>query len=198
MGAAVAANSSCPVSLLQRLSIDAETRVRAAAVRNPNCPQALLRSFAADPDPVTRLNTATNTSCGADLLQQLSVDADLRVRVAAARNPNCPQALLRSFAADPDPVMRGNVASNPNCPPDDLLEQMSTDHHSGVVKDLARRVQCPESVLRILSSHKTIAVRRAVAAHPNCPLDLMAELAAADNNLAVVEDVARNPAGMRG
>ena len=131
----------------------------------------------------------------------LSRCADPRVRWAAASAPWAGETVLRGFAADPEPAVRAAVALREDCL-QDLRRTFAADpapevraavvYAHGTCKDGA----CDAAWLPPLAADVSPIVRRAVAAVPDLPADIVGRLLN-DADGVVRKQASRSPHAIR-
>lgn len=175
-------NRSSTPSLLSALSEDRDKKVRTNAASNTNTPLISLERLAKDPEPVVRAGVARNLVAPPQLVAQLTKDPDESVRVAAAANSSCPQEVLLALAssslaslASSDQSIRFCVSANPSCPKEALLLfARSRNYH--LRRAILSRMSIDREVFEVLCSDQEWTLRRDVAQHRSCPLDLLERL----------------------
>ncbi|MFC5754680.1 hypothetical protein [Actinomadura rugatobispora] len=103
-------------------------------------------------------------------------------RVLEARGRHTPPERLHELAEDPLPAVRIAIAKNPQTPPQ-VLRRLADDEHPTVAWNALLRPQMPETGLRRLAElesrnhgRRNLALREAIAHHPNAPEPLRTEL----------------------
>lgn len=143
-------------------------------------------------------------------LEELAKES-LALRELVSQNPNAPAELLHTLAHSPDRSLHQSIVQNPNCPrellvwlgsrcaegffrnpalPLLLLEDPNYfSYHS--YETLCAYPEAPSYYLRIAAGCPRVEPRRAVAANPKCPLDVLVEM------LSDEDDVVRTIAAKR-
>ncbi|WP_161768762.1 variant leucine-rich repeat-containing protein, partial [Picosynechococcus sp. NKBG042902] len=197
----VAANSAAPKSLLQHLAETGTEAVKKCCAANPNTPkETLLRLAANFPEefvgnPVFNLLRLENPQLLQDLpqkgLQKLLAKADVEVDI------------VRSLAAHPDPEiavpakchLHSTITINPAWESEALANRLSN------IKGGRAKYKEYKNEILVLIWNGTAAeniqflpveMRARVAENPNCPLELLQQLAH-DKNELVRAKVAENP-----
>jgi len=93
-----------------------------------------------------------------------------------ASNPSIPASMIARLAANRDEEVRWGVAYNPNAPVETLLRLRTPGKYSTMNEYLARNPRIPTEVL-LQMYRNTESNRSAFAMNPNCPADLMREIA---------------------
>lgn len=93
---------------------------------NPNTPPSVLDdlSLGADSNMLERI--AENSNTGAGTLAQLSYQAIAEIRIATASNPTTPLASIMMLVTDENPDVRFSIAENPKVPAE-ALQALSGD-----------------------------------------------------------------------
>lgn len=93
---------------------------------NPNTPPSVLDdlSIGADSNMLERI--AENSNTGAGTLAQLSYQAIAEIRIATASNPTTPLASIMMLVTDENPDVRFSIAENPKVP-EEALQALSGD-----------------------------------------------------------------------
>lgn len=99
----MAGNPHTSEAVLEKLSQEPNSTVRARVAENPNAPQAVLKKLAGDKDPEVRMGVAENPKAPTELVEKLAKDESDDVRLGIASNPQCPQNILKQLAADENP-----------------------------------------------------------------------------------------------
>jgi len=99
-----------------------------------------------------------------------------------ASNPSIPASMIARLAANRDEEVRWGVAYNPNAPVETLLRLRTPGKYSTMNEYLARNPRIPTEVL-LQMYRNTESNRSAFAMNPNCPADLMREIAGQGTDL---------------
>lgn len=193
LAALVAKNPSSSQSLLRRLSMQEEWRVRQAVAANERLAPSLLRQMAKDPDRDVRLAAASNRSTPSEALQGLLGDPDDEVRQAVLANPTLDKQNLTEL----DRLQQGDatlsheqlshwlrqgswlrrwVALHPALPAD-LQQSCAKDGDWQVRQAVAQNPNANPKLLELLAQDPDPDVRQAVTAHLSTPATVLAKLA---------------------
>ena len=193
-----AAHEYTSAKTLARLAKSADEDVRRTVARNPTTPSEVLAVLATDAHPFVRLAAASNDALDVDLLAGLAYDDEPRVRVSVARNGRLDPTLIRELLHDKDRDVRLAALRNPSVRSDDkaqaeqereqawraaapsnaVVQEMVLNTRAEVRVQPAWDRRTTPDVLRFLAGDRRSAtVRRAVAANPNAPVDVLASLA---------------------
>ena len=93
---------------------------------NPNTPPSVLNDLSVGADSKMLERIAENSNTGAGTLAQLSYQAVAEIRIATASNPNAPIASIMMLVQDDNPDVRFSMAENPNVPKE-ALEALAKD-----------------------------------------------------------------------
>lgn len=145
-----------------------------AIVNNDASTAEQLAACAGITDKLDRL-LAKHPSAGAALLENLSHASDKATRKAVCLNPNTPKETLIRLA----PQFPGEFFANPAfdwwlLEDPDLFARIG----GGVLKNLAKRPECPASILNWAAAHGSAAEKLAVAMNPEAPLEALQKLVA--------------------
>ncbi|MBO2464093.1 hypothetical protein [Actinomadura violacea] len=183
-----------------------DPHVRRLVAVSGHAPMELRAPLADDPDPIVRRALAAipeawepSKPLPADVLRRLAADPDPGVRDAVV-DRDLPDGVRAALAADPDPrVRRGALLTWPE-PPEEIVDAALEDPDPGVRRTAVSLAahRRPEVAAPLLAAGDTgavasvpldfgqaaalcrdgrDAVRRAVAANPSLPPDLVAALA---------------------
>ena len=108
----------------------------------------------------------------------LADEIDDSTRKAVAVNPKTPPTVLVVLAQDASPWVRGMVASNRSATPEALriVHTSTTKSHTEDSVAVAAHPNCPPDLLNELAVHDDTAVRKAVAANRNCSEETIVRL----------------------
>ncbi|MDQ0093071.1 HEAT repeat domain-containing protein [Paeniglutamicibacter psychrophenolicus] len=197
---------------LKRLSKSADEGVRRVVAGNTRASATVLELLATDLDSDVRAAAAGNHATGLSALIELSQDYDVVVRLAVARNSNLSQEALRVLLTDDDPHVRQAASQNPSANAQDVhhgelerhekptrsrlaradLEEMAIATKAQTRIQVAYNEDAPPDILKFLGGERrSVKVRRAVAAHPNTPAEVLWSLAT-DKDLEVHQVIALN------
>ncbi|WP_158590251.1 5'-3' exonuclease H3TH domain-containing protein [Deinococcus sp. RM] len=184
----VACQSNLPDQDLQRLAQDTSWEVRAACAGNPTLPQASLTALASDSERHIRELVARHQKSDVGALDTLAGDQTWQVRWGVALNPATPAPVLHKLSEDSDEDVRQAVVRHANCP-GVVLSSLATDDSDQVKYAVALNSRTPREGLETLMEDDW-ELRQAVARNPECPLDLLSQLAEDED-----DDVRRAVAG---
>lgn len=212
---AVAENEAASEPLLETLATDARPEVREAAARRlpedhdlmellrkagsrahlaervegaPGSISEAERQRLLKAGPYGRELVAAHSTTEERILEQLVEDEEAAVRQAVASNPNLPPVLVWTVAEECPAAVLSNPArqvwemENPG-----LLHEVPLD----ALKALLKSEQAPTQWLRWGSTHEDGVVRRAVAANPSTPAEILESLAG-DEEVQVRRRVSRH------
>lgn len=197
--AAVAANPRTPVDALEKLSTDPDEYVRTRVSGNEATPPASIIALSHDASAKVRQGIAARVSLVPGVLERLLNDESREVRESALANPGAREVFHRRGESF-------HVAVAKSC---ELPAQMPTDRATLLEMAANSRAEVrllvafdPDADADILSflggERRSTLVRRAVAANPHSPANLLASLAE-DSDEQVRQAVAFNgatPAGV--
>lgn len=166
------------ISTLERLAKSKDSDVRMAVSENPRTPQSVLEALALDADAEIRRAVACNDRLPQDLLNALLLDDDVDVRIAAYREPDAEEQ------TDDEPALATevSVAARPTVPTVAELQEMAANTRAEVRIRVAYSEHATPDILAFLGGERRSAkVRRAVAAHPKTPPEILRSLAARDD-----------------
>lgn len=104
------------------------------------------------------------------------------VKHLLASNPSIPESLILTLAKHPDEEVRWGVAYNPSSPVATLLSLRTPGQYSTMNEYLARNPRLPLDVLIAMYRGKE-ANKVGFAMNPNCPPELMREIAESGTDL---------------
>ncbi|UNK69404.1 hypothetical protein [Microbacterium sp. H1-D42] len=177
------------ISTLERLAKSKDAEVKIAVSENPRTPRHVLEALALDADAEVRRAVACNDRLPQNLLNVLLLDDDLDVRIAAYREPDAEEQ------TDDEPTLSTevNVAARPTVPTVTELQEMAANSRAEVRIRVAYSVHATPDILAFLGGERRSAkVRRAVAAHPKTPPEILRSLAARDD-VDTLMSIAFNP-----
>lgn len=93
---------------------------------NPNTPPSVLNDLSIGADSSMLERIAENSNTGAGTLAQLSYQAVAEIRIATAGNPTTPLASIMMLVKDENPDVRFSIAENPKVP-DEALRALADD-----------------------------------------------------------------------
>lgn len=182
---------------LERLAIDDDRDVRAAAARNPALPIAILRSLQHDRDGFVRTEAdeAALIRSSEDVIPLSSDDLELRIRTGrasiAAVYPDLPVSVQMGLAESQDWRVRHRLAANPTASPN-VLHKLVRDEDVDVRKEVAQNPRSSVKSRRLLCSDESPEVRAISVALTDDPKVL--DAAANDDDADVRRKVAANGA----
>ncbi|WP_157537228.1 hypothetical protein [Kitasatospora azatica] len=196
LGAArtIAANSSMPAGMKERLAGHPQPDVRAAlAASASDDPPGLLVRLSKDADSMVREFLAMNERLDPQILAGLAVDPEPRVRVLVIEHwRDAPEEVRRAWLTDLEPAVR-RAAVHAYPPPSDLLPGLLADP---VTRAAAVRRAEPSADM---VTDSDVEVRLALADHPALPAGMRDRLAE-DSDIFVRNAIAARadtPAAMR-
>ncbi len=93
---------------------------------NPNTPPSVLDDLSIGAESGMLERIAENSNTGAGTLAQLSFQAIAEIRIATASNPTTPLASIMMLVSDENPDVRFSIAENPKVP-EEALRALSDD-----------------------------------------------------------------------
>lgn len=114
-----------------------------------------------------------------DIRDMAQIQPHLAARMARALDPTTLISELRVLANEDDFFVRMKAAENPSMPGDVLVE-LADDGFDQVRAAAARNASLPENgftLLRKRGFSQTPGIEKFVAAHPNCPVEILESLA---------------------
>jgi|694.fasta_scaffold116290_3 hypothetical protein len=93
---------------------------------NPNTPPSVLNDLSVDADSNMLERIAENSNTGSETLAQLSYQAVAEIRIATASNPATPLASIMLLVTDENPDVRFSIAENPKVP-EEALQALRED-----------------------------------------------------------------------
>jgi hypothetical protein len=137
-------------------------------------PVSLLHRLAQESDPVTLNKLVKNSATPAPVLKQLARGDDGEQRLnSIAAHPNASAALLDSLDEQASPTRRRFICSNPNTG----LLQLNRLLESATLQDRKGMAQNPQADAKLLrklwQADDDKYLRSEIAAHRNCPDDLL-------------------------
>lgn len=199
-----ARNPSTPPAAAASLAGHPSVIVRWALAERTDLPQELYARLAADPDSDVRKETAGNPALGEPLLRALAAAGEPDVRRLLTRHPGIPVDALAHLAfsvrLDPERLPRlatatprelTELAASPHAPvralaargrvlPAGVRDALAEDPDASVVKSVASHPGLSEDRLRAMVARHGVHVLGQVAANPDAPGPLLAELARHD------------------
>ncbi|WP_420180828.1 HEAT repeat domain-containing protein [Paenarthrobacter sp. TA1.8] len=176
--AAVAGNQRTPTEVLCRLSSDSDEYVRSRVAVNEATPRTELVALSDDSSPTVRRSVAERVELDTDILNRLLDDKDIRVKATALANPSARKAFhdrgesLDAAKTEFDRQRRPSPRSRAT------LVTMSSNTRAEVRMEVAFDQNTGPDILTFLGGEaRSKRVRRAVAANPNSPANLLASLA---------------------
>ena len=208
----IAAYPSADPILLTQLARHSDERVRQIVLRNPSLPTTTLQQSAQQGS--VRCYAAANPSIPADLVEKLAQDSSEDVRFALASNPQISVSTLMMLASDSDgsvahaagqalsskrlteiqqsdPQMIAQIMKAHTSPSEDDRTVPAQQLTIQELQALASNPETTADTLKILSQGP-LKLREKVAANPNTPASLLAEMAY-DDQERIRWEVARNP-----
>ncbi len=188
----IAASLSLPIDVANVLAQDSDKEIRRCLANSERASEELLEQLSLDRKSVVRAAVAANPKTPAWVLAKLAKDSSSNwdVRGNVASNSNTEPHVLEQLAEDFVESIRCSVAKNPSTPIP-VLERLSKERSKHVLGCLAENVNTPVSVLVALSQSTDKSIRERVAKHTSTPTDILAKLAS-DSDLQVLSEVAKN------
>ncbi|WP_051191592.1 hypothetical protein [Microbacterium luticocti] len=167
------------VSALERLANSKHAKVRIAVSTNPRTPLSVLEALAQDKAASVRASVARNELLSQDTLNALLLDDDLDVRIAAYRDPT---ADAGGDNARESRSLGEVIAARTPTPTVAELQEMAANSRAEVRIRVAYSEHATPDILAFLGGERRSAkVRRAVAAHPKTPPEILGSLATRDD-----------------
>lgn len=197
--AAVAANPRTPADALEALSTDPDEYVRTRVSGNESTPLAAIIALSHDASPKVRQGIAARVSLAPDVLERLLNDESQEVREIALANPGAREVFHRRGESFDDADAEFNQQQAPTPTNRAMLLEMAANSRAQVRLLVAFDPNADADILSFLGGERrSTHVRRAVAANPHSPANLLASLAE-DSDELVLQAVAFNsatPAGV--
>jgi hypothetical protein len=165
---AVALNEATSIDVLISLSKDKNENVRKAVASNENCPQFLLEYFCIDTSPLVRLSVSENTNAGPEVLLKMSNETDHDVIENLYSRRDAPPDLLRTLSVNN--FFSDLLSKNPNTP-DEILERIASEGSELDRITIAKRLDCPLTIMPSLALDPSPKVREAILDNKNCSHD---------------------------
>ena len=151
---------------------------RLAVASDPLTHPDVLARLVAESDHLGAATALRNPSCPPGVLSRVAAEGETGLRVIAAAHPNTPLGVLASLAGDPNRLVRKAVAANPASRPETLTAvDAHRPRHPRVDAALAANPNTPPGVLAELAASKSVHVRQALAANPNTPAGVIEHFA---------------------
>ena len=216
---AVASNLSAWPSTVQRLAADSDWDVRTAVAAHPSHTPDTLRDYCETKDMALEAGVAANPNCPEDLLVELSEHVEEYVRTWVALNPAADADMLEyianSFEIEAAHAREGDgdledyepweaLAENPNSPPDLIARVVDASGLAAQARAVANPNASAEMIEHVVASTSPTSpddslfggsqgiVLCNAAQNPNCPVDLLPNLAR-DANEQVRAAVTKHP-----
>lgn len=179
----VAENLNIPSDLAIFLASKSENLdTRAHLARNPNIPIEAAIILLVDSSPLVRRQTALNQLMipSQALKQAFLEEGEPRVVAALALHPNIEsEVLLKELAREIDTsspsvksVGRALAYSNKSLTPE-LIQLIAGAGDEKSLAGLVSRPDCPTKIFMTSVTHLSFEVRRAIAANPDCPKNIL-------------------------
>lgn len=197
VGAAM--NVQAPGDVLRALAESAVFDVRIAVANNVVTPPDVLKALSADDLPEVRFQVAANPSTPEDALNTMVFDLSLGAQVALAQNPAAGAAALDVLSRRNEPEVRRACAAHDNIRPETLgllaAREIREARNGTLTRTLiAARPDTPVDILAELTLDLEVAVRSAVAANPQTPGSALRYLARNDVDQGVRDAAAQRVA----
>jgi hypothetical protein len=171
----LAARRDLPAETYERLAASPEPGVRATLAGNPAIGAELIRGLAADPGYDVQRSVAHHPDVPLEVVVALAaatrIGPTLLPRIATASRPE-----IERLAASPDPVVRMLLAARRDLPAE-IRDALAADPDAKVAKSIAPHPGLSEARLRAMVDRHGVRVVAAVAANPDAPPALLADLA---------------------
>ncbi|MEV7526697.1 hypothetical protein [Streptomyces sp. NPDC091371] len=157
-------NPATPPEVAASLADAPSMLLRWALAERSDLPQHVYARLARDPEPGVREVVAGNPAIGEELVRTLAAEAGQEERRALAHHPRLPLDVLVRLAGTTriGPVLLPRIAS---ATPDELVE-LAGSPHASVRMLVAERRDLPAGVRDALAEDPDAAVVKAVAPHP--------------------------------
>ena len=224
----IARNPQTTSAMLAALAQDRDAKIRQAVAGHPNCPLKTLAELSCDDEWKVRLAAVSHPKCPGDALRWRAewvdeetgyIEKDSDVLQAVASHPNTPEYALVWLGWHEDMDVRLSVLESPKCSWDEIeacfqdrmrewdtyikeyhcspdvmtaLAQYADEHdHNDVRQTIAKQPECPPDLLvEMAADEHDDKLRQFVAEHPKCPPNLLIELM--QDNWGNVAQSARN------
>ncbi|PWK86539.1 hypothetical protein C8D88_105588 [Lentzea atacamensis] len=174
----LAENPALPAALLDRLIAAADPVLGADLAGRPDLSDAQVRALLARDDPaIVSVLLAKGRVRTADV--PLTNPA---VALAVTEAPDAPPAAARALAQHPD--FKARLPEWARTLPPDVIDLLAHDPDEHVVAELVTFHALPASSAQELSRHPSTEVRRALAASPHTPADVLVRLGSFARELA--------------
>ncbi|WP_455770998.1 hypothetical protein [Streptomyces erythrochromogenes] len=198
------ANPAAPPEAVAAFADHPSVLLRWAVAEHPGLPAEVYARLAGDPDPRVRASVARNPGSGPEVSRVLAADPEVEVRRAVAHHPRVPfdvlerltpttrlgqEPLPRISAATPEELAQGAASAHPRVRmlvahrhdlPPELRDRLAADPDASVAKAVAPHPGLsPERLRAMVALHGQQVLAR-VAANPEAPGDLLAEVARHD------------------
>jgi hypothetical protein len=135
-----------------------------------------------------RRTVVKRPDCPPAALNQLSHDNDLDIRREVAKRPDCPSDTMLHLSGDL--TVSWILCENPACIPQ-ALRSIAVSTSTWANKIAAHR-NCPSDLLEQYATAKSLTLRSIAALHPNCPQATLERLSHSRDK-DILGSVARNP-----
>lgn len=194
-------NPATPTEVAVRFAEHSSTRLRRSLAARPDLPPAVCGRLSEDPVPGVREDLAANPALDDDLIRALAQDRSSDVRRSLAHNPRVPLDVLTELAGttktgetplpriatasatetaelarSPHPAARMLVARRRDLPAA-IRDALAADPDAKVLTCIAPHPGLSAAQLRSMADRHGIRVLAKVAANPDAPAELLAELA---------------------
>ncbi|MFD9078434.1 hypothetical protein [Streptomyces erythrochromogenes] len=195
------ANPATPPEAVAAFAEHPSVLLRWAVAEHPGLPAEVYARLAGDPVPGVRATVARNPGSGPEVSRVLATDPEVEVRRAVAHHPRIPfdvlerlapttrlgpEPLPRISAATPEELAEGAASAHPRLRmlvahrhdlPPELRDRLAADPDASVAKAVAPHPGLSPERLRAMVARHGQQVLARVAANPDAPGDLLAELA---------------------
>lgn len=160
----VAQNSNAPLSVLEKLVEDPDSKISQIAIHRLISNQAVYSSEVLGKSAILSSIAGCNTK---PIFEQ-----DLETRRLVVQHPYVTTSILEILADDPDWFVRQTVAAHSNTPPS-ILEKLANDEDADVRKAIAANSNTPIHILEELAYDHDSAAPWEVARNPRTPLKIL-------------------------
>jgi hypothetical protein len=162
--------------ILELLSRDPYTKVRASVAKRSDLPQEILLRLAEDQAEAVQHSLIKNKSIDADRLTIMAQTPYPRMRELAAQHPNTPIPILEMLVADS--LLAEHIARNPNTPAA-TLQKIADAGTQNIA--LTQNPQIADAIVQPILAKLAIdpsyTIRKLVARHPQTPRLILTQLA---------------------
>ncbi|WP_426939756.1 hypothetical protein [Pseudarthrobacter sp. S6] len=188
-----ASHERTPPVVLARLARVADSYIRAAVAANPRTPADVLEALSTDPVEYVRTRVSGNESTLSATIIALSHDASPRVRQGVADRDNLPRNVLERLLNDESQEVRESALANPGAR--EVFHRRGESFDDAVAKSYELRAQVPtdRATLLEMAANSRAQVRLLVAFDPDADADILSFLGGERRSTHVRRAVAANP-----